>query len=48
VRFQPTSGSPRRDHAGRIYFFPSEDSAAKFDADPHRYAVPVYKMKRMP
>ena len=48
LRFQPAASSPRRDHEGRIYFFPAEDSAAEFDADPHRYAVPVYKMKEMP
>jgi Uncharacterized conserved protein len=44
LRFQPTASSPRRDYRGRIYLFPAEESAAEFDADPHRYAVPVYKM----
>ncbi len=44
LRFRPTATSPRRDHRGRIYFFPAEESAAEFDADPHRYAVPVYKL----
>jgi YHS domain-containing protein len=43
-RFQPTASSPRRDYRGRIYLFPAEESAAEFDADPHRYAVPVYKL----
>ena len=41
-RFQPAADSPRRDHEGRIYLFSGEDSAAGFDADPYRYAVPVY------
>ena len=43
-RFQPTAASPRRDYSGRIYLFPAEESASEFDADPFRYAVPVYKM----
>lgn len=43
-RFQPTATSPRRDYSGRIYLFPAEESAAAFDAEPYRYAVPVYKM----
>ena len=47
LRFQPDGGSPRREHAERIYFFPDEDAARRFDADPDRFAVPIYKMMRM-
>ena len=43
-RFQPDATSARRDFAGRIYFFPDAAAAATFDADPNRFAFPVYKM----
>lgn len=46
-RFQPTSVSPEREHGDRIYYFPDETSAKAFDANPDRYAIPVYTMKRM-
>lgn len=43
-RFAPNAGSPRRDYDGRIYFFPDAAAAAAFDADPSRYALPIYRM----
>lgn len=47
ARFRPTAASPRRSHAGRVYYFPDDASAHRFDASPERYAVPVYKMGEM-
>lgn len=46
-RFQPDADSPKSEHDGRLYYFPDQASAEAFDADPNRYAVPVYKMKAM-
>jgi YHS domain-containing protein len=47
VRFRPNPGSPRREREGRIYFFPDASAAARFDAEPDRFAVPIYKMRAM-
>ncbi len=36
-RFQPSADSPRRDAEERTFFFESEATLAKFDADPASY-----------
>ncbi len=38
-RFHPLSTSPQRQHAGRLYYFESPETAARFAAAPDSFAV---------
>lgn len=40
VRFQPTSASPVRSFGGRLFYFASSETLAKFDGDPRLYGTP--------
>lgn len=39
VRFFPDRWSPRVEHADGPYFFASDSTAARFEAQPERYAI---------
>ena len=43
-RFVPTAQSPLRSHGGRLFYFASGETAAKFDSDPTRYGTPMPAM----
>lgn len=45
TRFQPDSESPRRDHAGRIFYFGSRETADRFAAQPDSFATPEITMR---
>jgi YHS domain-containing protein len=45
MRFEPGGRSPRQDHAGRIFYFGSRESAATFAARPDSFATPVITMR---
>lgn len=40
-RFTPDGASPRAEHAGRLFYFRDQDSAAIFATDPDTFATPV-------
>lgn len=44
-RFVAGETSPRRDRAGRIFYFQSDETASRFDADPDAYATPMISMR---
>jgi YHS domain-containing protein len=45
ARFAPTSSSPSRSHGGRLFYFESEETAARFDADRATYGTPKPMMR---
>ena len=46
-RFVATDASPRRDYGERVYYFASDQTVARFDADPDAYATPMPGMVEM-
>jgi YHS domain-containing protein len=44
-RFFPGEGSPTRKHSERLFYFSSEETAAQFDTDPDKMAVPMISMR---
>jgi len=44
ARFVPTSRSPTRSQAGRLFYFESSETATTFDTDPMRYGTPMPTM----
>lgn len=46
-RFLPSSNALRAEHAGRLFLFPDAASAQTFEAEPDRFALPVYRMPEM-
>lgn len=46
-RFQPSSNALRAEYAGRLFLFPDTASAQTFEAEPDRFALPVYRMPEM-
>jgi len=47
-RFRPGSDAPRRDHAGRPFFFVSDSTATIFAAMPDSFLVPRGLMRNTP
>jgi YHS domain-containing protein len=45
VRFAPTASSPTRSHGGRLFYFTSNETVAKFDADRVTYGTPRPMMR---
>jgi len=44
-RFQPDASSPRRSFGGRLFYFESDETVARFDADPRTYGTPRTGMR---
>jgi YHS domain-containing protein len=45
VRFVPSASSPSRSHGGRLFYFASNETASKFDADRATYGIPKPMMR---
>lgn len=43
-RFSADADSPRRDRAGRIFYFAGAETVARFDEDPDRFSTPMLSM----
>lgn len=46
-RFRPGEDSPRRRHAGRLFYFASEATALEFDDTPALYSTPRLAMREL-
>jgi YHS domain-containing protein len=46
-RFQPTSASQHRSAAGRLFYFESDSTLARFDDDPGQYSTPKPSMQEV-
>ncbi|HXV14165.1 MAG TPA: hypothetical protein VEC56_08155 [Candidatus Krumholzibacteria bacterium] len=47
VRFRPDASSPSRAAAGRLFYFESAETVARFDEDPARYSTPKPTMHEL-
>ncbi|MCZ6778851.1 MAG: hypothetical protein O7F16_07760 [Acidobacteria bacterium] len=46
-RFRPGEDSPRRRHAGRLFYFTSESTVLEFDDAPALYSTPRLAMREL-